>query len=86
MKRNIIGFRPSWMEGEPVEIVTEDVAECVPPPDELIQLRYKIAQMATFMASVNFGKMRKDERVDLILEFTELNSIESGYSRAVNNK
>lgn len=84
MKRNVIGFRPSWMKDEPDVIVTEEVQEFV--PEELIKLRFKIVQLMTFMSSSAFTKLRKQERADLIMEFAELNETELGYSRAVNNQ
>lgn len=82
MERKIIGFRPSWMESEPDVIETVEALD-IQIPDELLQLRQQIAQIATFMASTAFTKLRQEQRMDVILEYTELNSIESGYTRAV---
>src|SRR5574343_184146 len=90
MKMNRIGFVPSWMEEEPVlerhgpapDNKNEEKYECV-VPEQLAGLRHKIAQIAVFMTTTAYSRMRKDERTRLIIEYTELLNIESGYSAAV---
>lgn len=83
-----VGFRPSWMDGDPqydpVEssAVSSAVSSAIAPP-QLLELRRKIAQLTIFMSTTAFSKMKKGEKLELIMEYAELNSIESGYTAAV---
>lgn len=79
MVRNQIGFKTS-STGENPKIEEPEIAVAVPKP--LADLRKKISELAKFMASTAFSKMRKAERLNTIYEFAELNSVEQGYSEA----
>jgi hypothetical protein len=86
-KVRYIGFRTSWMEGDP-QYADREVAAAVeetkvPLPQELMDLRGKIAQLAIFMSTSAFSKLKKEKKLEIIAEYTELNSIESGYAAAV---
>ena len=81
MKRNRIGFEYPGRDPDPIE--TAEAAADETLPEELLTLRKKIAQLAISMASTAFGRMPQSERFRLIAEYTELNSIEHGYTSAV---
>ena len=86
MKKRVVGFRLSYMENDPR--YNEEVAESAGTSDpvavpELDMLRKKIAGMAVFMSTSKFAKMSKSAKLEFVLEFAELNSIENGFARAV---
>lgn len=79
--RNLIGFRPSWTDGDP-QYAPVQMAEPIVPKG-LASLRKKIAQVAVFMTTPAFAKMPKAGKINLIAEFAELTAIEQGYADAV---
>ena len=85
-KRNFAGFRASWMEGnpqyDPVE-VPEEVKEEAQTPEQLLELRKKIAQLTIFMSTAAFAKLKQVEKLNIITDYAELNNIEHGYSELV---
>lgn len=85
-KKKIVGFRLSYMENDPrynEEVAGSPSALSGDVPAELAMLRRKIGEMALFMSSSRFARMNKSQRLEFVLEFAELNSIENGYARAV---
>lgn len=79
-----IGFRTSWMDGDPQydPVESSAVSSAIAPP-QLLELRRKIAQLTIFMSTAAFSKMKKNAKLQIIMEYAELNSIESGYTAAV---
>jgi hypothetical protein len=83
-KKKFVGFRLSYMEGDPRYAgVAEPAVEQQSVPDGLAALRKKIAGMVLFMSSTKFARMGKSAKLEFIMDFAELNSIESGYASAV---
>lgn len=80
--RNFIGFRASWMDGDPqydpVEVPDGKVEE--PTPEQLLELRKKITQLTIFMSTPAFAELEQGEKLDIITDYAELNGIEHGYT------
>ena len=84
MSRTMIGFTPSWMDGKPKRIVKKKEEEpIIIIPEELKELRMKVAQLAVFTTTTAFSKLTKNERVSIMLDYTEMLRIERGYTEAV---
>ncbi len=81
MARKKIGFRFAWEKDVPETSVTD--VECASVPEELTVLRGRVAALAVLIISTKYVRMRQPRRLKILMEFVDLNNVESRMTKMV---